>query len=211
LQAAAVIGREIPLDLLGRMTGLRGEALDDKVRRLQEADLLYESQTFPARRFALKHTLVEKVTYESILAARRRDIHARFIETVEAEHPELLEEFLEHLAEHALLAEAWDKAVRYLLRSAQKALQRSAHNAALSHLQRGLEIMAGWRETPERLRIELEYQKTRGLAWMVAKGWGAPEVSDAYERAEVLRSRLDDRTELFTVLRGRAQYYMISG
>ena len=46
---------------------------------------------------------------------------------------------------------------------------------------------------------------------MAAKGWGAREVSEAYERAEALCHLLDDRTELFTVLRGRAQYYMISG
>jgi tetratricopeptide (TPR) repeat protein len=46
---------------------------------------------------------------------------------------------------------------------------------------------------------------------MAARGWGSTEVLAAYQRAEELCERVGDQTRLFTALRGRAQYYMISG
>ena len=46
---------------------------------------------------------------------------------------------------------------------------------------------------------------------MATKGWGAPEVLQAYSVAKILCERLDDPRELFTVLRGEGQYHMISG
>jgi hypothetical protein len=52
--------------------------------------------------------------------------------------------------------------------------------------------------TPERARVELEYQKLNGVARMAAKGWDAKEVSTAFERAE----ELADESERFVALRG---------
>jgi hypothetical protein len=46
---------------------------------------------------------------------------------------------------------------------------------------------------------------------MAARGWGATEVLAAFERAEELCGKIGDQARLFTALRGRAQYYMISG
>ena len=71
--------------------------------------------------------------------------------------------------------------------------------------------MNGKPDDPARNRAELEFQKLAGVAWMAAKGWSAEEVLKTYERAEALCDTLQDETERFTALRGRAQYYMISG
>jgi predicted ATPase len=211
LQVAAVIGREIPVDLLGRIIGYDNDQLESSLSHLQRAGFITERQVFPARLYIFKHSLIENVAYRSLVASARRDIHGHVLEIMEIDHAEQLEEVLESLSEHAVRAENWIKAVDYLLRAARRSLHRSAHHTALSFLRRGLGIVARWPETAERFRIELQYQETCGLAWMAAKGWGASEVSDAYERAEALCHLLDDKKELFTVLRGRAQYYMISG
>src|SRR5262249_43075779 len=144
-------------------------------------------------------------------SADRRLLHARLIDAVEARFPHLVDDHIESLSEHAIIAERWDKAEQYLLRSASRALQRSSHNLALSSIQRGLEIVSKRPSTPERARVELEYQKLNGVAWMAAKGWGAKEVATAFERAETLCEELADESERFVALRGRAQYYMISG
>ena len=161
--------------------------------------------------FKFKHALVQKVAYESMILADRKLLHARLIDAVETLLPHLIDDYVERLSEHAIAAERWDKAEQYLLRSARRALQRSSHNLALSFLQKGLEILAKRPESCDRTRVELEYQKLVGVAWMAAKGWGAKEVLAAYERAEVLCDELADESERFTALRGRAQYYMISG
>jgi tetratricopeptide (TPR) repeat protein len=211
LQVAAVIGREIPVDLLGRVTGFDVALLESSLTRLQLEGFISEKQVFPARVYVFKHALIADVLYRSLVGSARRGIHDRVLEIMETEHAEHLDEVLESLSQHAVRAENWPKAVDYLLRAARRALYRSAHQTALSFLRQGLEIVAQWPESAERFRVELQYQETCGVAWMAAKGWGAREVSEAYERAEALCELLDDRTELFTVLRGRAQYYMISG
>ena len=205
LQVAAVIGREIPVDLLGRVTGFDFAQLERSLVRLQREGFISEKQVFPARVYVFKHALIEDVVYRSLVGSARRSIHSRVLEAMETDHAAHLDEVLESLSEHAVQAENWTKAVDYLLRAARRALQRSAHHTALSFLHQGLGIVAQWPETAERFRVELQYQETCGVAWMAAKGWGAREVLEAYERAEALCNLLDDRTELFTVLRGRAQ------
>jgi DNA-binding SARP family transcriptional activator/predicted ATPase len=211
LQNAAIVGRYVSLSILASIAGLDEQAATEAALKLQSAGFLYESQLYPVQIFAFKHALVQKVAYESLVNADRKLLHARLIDAVETLLPHLIDDYVERLSEHALGAERWDKAEQYLLRSAGRALQRSSHNLALSFLQKGLDILAKRPESPERARVELEYQKLVGVAWMAAKGWGAREVLAAYERAEALCDELADESERFTALRGRAQYYMISG
>jgi class 3 adenylate cyclase len=211
LKSAATIGREVPLDLLASMTGLDREATAESLSKLQDAGFLYEMQLLPTQIFIFKHALVQKVAYESIVNTDRKKLHARLVETVEHRLPHLLEDSIERLSEHAIEAECWDKAEKYLLRAAGRALQRSSHNLALSFLKKGLAILERRARTPERDRVEIEYQKLVGVACMAAKGWGAADVYSAYDRLEALSEAVADDSERFTALRGLAQYYMISG
>jgi DNA-binding SARP family transcriptional activator/predicted ATPase len=211
LQNAAIVGRDVSLSILASIAGLDEQAATEAALKLQSAGFLYESQLYPVQIFTFKHALVQQVAYESLVKADRKLLHARLIDAVETLLPHLIDDYVERLSEHAIGAERWDKAEQYLLRSADRALQRSSHNLALSFLQKGLDILAKRPESPDRARVELEYQKLVGVAWMAAKGWGAREVLAAYERAEALCDELADESERFTALRGRAQYYMISG
>jgi DNA-binding winged helix-turn-helix (wHTH) protein/predicted ATPase len=211
LQNAAVIGRDVSLGMLAAIAGLGEEAAAERMLELQSAGFLYETQLFPAQVFTFKHALVQKVAYDSLVTADRIQLHSRLIDILEAAPRHLIDDHVEKLSEHAISAERWDKAERYLLRSAARALQRSSHNLAISFLQKGLEVLARRPASHDRDRVELEYQKLLGVAWMAAKGWGAGEVLAAYERAETLCNELDDEAERFIALRGQAQYYMISG
>jgi DNA-binding SARP family transcriptional activator/predicted ATPase/class 3 adenylate cyclase len=211
LQNAAIVGREVSLTILALVAGLDEAATAEGLNKLQDAGFLYEVQLVPSQVFVFKHALVQKVAYESIVSADRRMLHARLVETVEKQSPHFIDDYVEKLSEHAVHAELWEKAEQYLLRSATRALQRSSHNLALWFADQGLGILEKRTKTPERDRVELEYQKLKGVAWMAAKGWGANEVSAAYERAEALCEELRDESGRFTALRGRAQYYMISG
>lgn len=211
LQNAAVIGRDVPLRMLASISALDEEAAAEGVAKLQNAGFLYESQLFPTQVFTFKHALVQKVAYDSLVTADRKMLHGRLIDILEAGPRHLVDDYVEKLSEHAISAERWEKAEAYLLRSAARALQRSSYNLAILFLQKGMEILALRPESPDRNRVELEYQKLLGVAWMAARGWGADEVLAAYERAEVLCNNLDDDAERFIALRGQAQYYMISG
>jgi pimeloyl-ACP methyl ester carboxylesterase/DNA-binding SARP family transcriptional activator/predicted ATPase len=209
LQAASVVGREIRVDLLQSIAGLDRESLDRRMTALEDAGFLVERAGRPVRTLAFRHALIEEAVRGTLLADRRRALHARIVQALEG--GEFGDESIERLAEHALRAELWEPAARYLLQAAQKALFRSAHATAIAFVERGLEAIARLPETTERNQAELDLQKASGLAWMAARGWGSPEVGKACARAEELCRLLDDPAELFIVLRGRAQYYMIGG
>jgi predicted ATPase len=133
------------------------------------------------------------------------------VRAIEELHRDRIEEQVDRLAHHALAGELWPEAVRYLLRAASRAIERSAHAQAAGLLRRGLEAMRHLPETPERLRAELDHLKALGVAMMALKGWGAQEVSDAYVRAREIAERLGDERELFVALRGQGQFHMIRG
>ena len=81
---------------------------------LQAAEFLYETRLFPEREYTFKHALTHEVAYGSLLLERRRVLHARIVEALEALAPERVAEQVERLAHHALRGEVWDKAVDLL-------------------------------------------------------------------------------------------------
>jgi predicted ATPase/class 3 adenylate cyclase len=211
LQTAAVIGQDVPLELLQPITGLDGESLLTVLAELQAAEFLYQTRSLPEPQYTFKHALTRRVAYESVLRERRRAVHTQLIDIIETRYASRLDEHVEQLAHHALGAEERLKAVRYLYRSAGKAMQRSAHQQAIRYLNQGLDLIGALPDARERLKQELEYQKAIGVAMMAAKGWAADEVLDAYTRAQALCENLGDERELFIALRGEGQYRMIRG
>ncbi len=211
LQTAAVIGKDVPVELLLPIAGLEEESLRETLDELQSAEFLYQTRLLTDPEYTFKHALTHQVAYETVLKERRRAVHVRLVKLIEELYANRLDEQVERLARHALSGELRDKAVRYLFRSASKAIQRSAHQQAIEYLNKGLELIDSLPESHERLQQELDYQKAMGVTMMAAKGWAAKEVLVAYTRARVLCEELGDDRELFIVLRGQGQYHMIRG
>lgn len=211
LQTAAVIGQNVPLELLQPVTGLDRETLQGLLAELQAAEFLYQTRLLPEPQYTFKHALTHDVAYESVLKERRRAVHQQLVDIIETRYASRLDEHAEDLAYHSLNAQERLKAVRYLCQSAGKALQRSAHQQAIRYLKQGLDLIAALPDERERLKRELDYQKMIGVAMMAAKGWSAEEVLNAYTRARALSEALDDERELFIALRGEGQYRMIGG
>jgi tetratricopeptide (TPR) repeat protein len=85
-----------------------------------------------------KHALTHEVAYGSLLQERRRALHARIVEALEALYPDRLAEQVERLAHHAFRGEAWEKAVTYLRQAGAKALARSAYLEAKTCFEQAL-------------------------------------------------------------------------
>jgi DNA-binding SARP family transcriptional activator/predicted ATPase len=211
LQMAAVIGQDVPVELLEPISNLGRDRLLELLGELQAAEFLYQTRLLPEPQYTFKHALTHRVAYASVLKERRRSIHVQLVETIEKLYGDRLDEHVERLAHHALGGEQWDKAVPYLYRSAGKAIQRFAYQQAIQYLNKGLEIIETLPKSHARLRQELDYQKAMGVTMMAAKGWAASEVLNAYTRARALCEELNDQRELFVVLRGEGQYRMIRG
>ncbi len=83
LQAAAVIGKDVPFALLQAIAELPDEALRRGFTHLQAAEFLYETSLFPDLEYTFKHALTHEVAYASLLQDRRRITHVRIMEAIE--------------------------------------------------------------------------------------------------------------------------------
>src|SRR5262249_37114908 len=105
---------------------------------LTTAEFLYEASLFPDPEYTFKHALTHEVAYGSLLHARRRELHARIARAIESLSQDRRAEQLERLAHHTFPGELWDLAVTCLREAGRKALARSAHHDAITHLEHAL-------------------------------------------------------------------------
>src|SRR5215470_1015705 len=138
LQTAAVIGTEVPGPLLQAIADTSDEALYHSLAQLQAAEFLYETSLFPERAYTFKHALTHEVAYGSLLHERRRILHARIVEVLEALGSDRLDDQVERLAQHALRGEVWEKALAYGRQAGDKAQTRSAYREAVAYYEQAL-------------------------------------------------------------------------
>src|SRR3989475_598936 len=142
LQTAAVIGAEVPMPLLQAIAELPDAALHRSLAYLQAAEVLYETRLFPEPEYTFKHALTHEVAYGSLLLERRRVLHARLVEALEALAPDRVTEQVERLAYHALRGEVWDKAVAYCQQAGARAHDRAAFREAVAYFEQALQALA---------------------------------------------------------------------
>jgi class 3 adenylate cyclase/predicted ATPase len=209
LQTAAVIGHEVPLLLVQAIAELPEEALRHGLARLQAAEFLYETRLFPDFAYTFKHALTHEVAYNSPLLERRRRLHERTAQAIEALFHDGLEEHYSALAHHYSRSGNAAKAVTYCQRAGQQAVQRSANLEAIRHLTNGLEVLQTLPDTLARAQQELALHIALGVPLIATRGYGASEVEGAYTRARELCQQVGDTPQLFLVLRGRWNGYLI--
>jgi len=141
LQTAAVIGHEVPLPLLQAIAEMPEEVLHRSLAHLQATEFLYETRLFPECEYTFKHALTHEVAYGGLLQERRRVLHSRIVEALEALAGGRVAEQVDRLAHHALRGEVWDKALVYCRQAGEKAMARSAYREALGYFERALNAL----------------------------------------------------------------------
>ena len=137
LQAAAVIGKDVPFALLQAIAEVPEDVLRHSLATLQAGEFLYEARLFPDLEYTFKHALTHEVAYGSLLQERRRALHARIVEAIEALYSGRLAEHVERLADHACRGEVWEKAVLYLRQAGAKASAAARTGKRLAVLRAG--------------------------------------------------------------------------
>ena len=165
LQSAAVIGKDVPVALLQAIAEAGDEELRRDLTHLQAAEFLYETRLFPDLEYTFKHALTHEVAYGSLLHDRRRTLHAKIVDTIEALYLDRLIEQVDRLAHHAFRGEAWEKAVTYLRQAGAKALARSAYREALACFEQALVAVSHLPETAGTLEqaIDLRFDLRNSL------------------------------------------------
>ncbi|PKN64264.1 MAG: guanylate cyclase [Deltaproteobacteria bacterium HGW-Deltaproteobacteria-15] len=171
LQAASVIGREFEVDLLG-CVNRRGQELISGLSELQGLEFVHMKSGSPEPAYFFKHALTQEVAYNSLLIAKRKEIHQRIGDAIEELYPNRLEEFYEVLAAHYSKGQSLEKAARYIRLSAEKALKSNSLWVALRLYKELLALLDQEHEADERKKEKIEV-----LVSMIPilRGLGFPE------------------------------------
>ncbi len=188
--------------LLQAVAGLPAERLRSRLDRLQAGEFIHEARPFSEPGYTFRHALTHEVAYQGLPVERRRELHARILDAMEALHAGRLGEHVEGLARHAEQSGQPERAVRYLRQAAAKAIARSANHEAVAFLRGALSALAELPATDERLSEALDIRLDLGPALIVTAGGGAPEVQATYAGAQALCDRIGDRARRFQALWG---------
>src|SRR4029077_959332 len=172
---------------------------------------IYEHPGPPDVEYTFKHALTQEVAYNSLLIERRKLLHERAGQALESMFAERLDDHLGQLAHHFSRSGKVSKAVEYLGRAGQQALQRSAHAEAIRSLKAAIDLLQKLPGSAERTQRELLLQLAVGSALIAVKGWAAPEVERVFTRARELCEQLGDPPELFPALLGLWSVYYLRG
>jgi TOMM system kinase/cyclase fusion protein len=208
-QYAAVIGRQFSYELLQAVSQLDETTLQRELGRLVEAEIVYQRGLPPHSTYIFKHALLRDAAYQSLLKSTKQQYHHRIAHVLEEQFPEIAETQPELVAHHYTEASRIEQAVHYWYRASQRAIERSAHVEAITHLRQGLALLTTLPEARERVQREVAMHIALGASLIATKGSASPEVEQTYTRAQQLCQYLDDPQQLFPVLRGLCNYFHV--
>jgi class 3 adenylate cyclase/tetratricopeptide (TPR) repeat protein len=209
LQAASVVGKDLPYTLLQAVADLPDDALRAGLKRLQESEFLYESRLFPELEYTFKHALTHEVTYGGLLAERRRGLHARMVEAIEAQHADRSAEQVERLAHHASRGEVWEKAAHYGRQAGDRAAALCVDTEAAAHYQQALDALARVPVTRESVRAAIDVRLAlRAPLW---RGGQLERLLEVFREAEALGTEHNETERLDVVYSFFLQYYWAKG
>jgi predicted ATPase/DNA-binding winged helix-turn-helix (wHTH) protein len=207
LQIAAVIGKDVPVDVLEAVAEQPVAVVHKELERLQHTEFLYESRLVPVPIYTFKHALTQEVAYHALLRSTRQPYHQRIAQVLAEQFPDTAALYPEVVAHHYTEAGLGEQALPYWQQAGQRAIERSANAEAISHLTKGLEVLETLPETPERVQHELTLCLTLGPALLMIKGHGSPEVEAIYSRAYTLCQRIGESPQRFSALAGLWRFY----
>lgn len=203
-QAGSVIGREFTEDQVARLGALAAADVGAGLAALQQAGLVFRQTDGAATRYTFKHALVQDAAYQSLLQARRKDLHRQAALMFLAQSA--LPEIVAHHFEQA--GDAFD-AVTHWGEAARRAAEQGAHVEALNHLTHALAQLDSLPADPAHALLACDLLLQRAGSMRVLD-----RVDEAFEvlsRAESLALACDDARRLADICFLRGNLFFPSG
>jgi serine/threonine protein kinase/tetratricopeptide (TPR) repeat protein len=210
-QLASVIGRTFTLEQLEALSWIKGAALQAALGQLLQAEILHRRGPAARARYVFKHALIQDAAYLSLLASDRQQLHRQLVQLLQQDFPAVAEAEPELMAHHCERGGLVSEAVDYLLGAGVRAMLRSAQLEAMSHLNKGLDLLLGLPESPERVGRELLLRSVLVVVLGAIRSWGAPEVGACAERCVELSREIGDPARLIPSLYALWAHHILRG
>jgi predicted ATPase len=201
-QIGAAIGREFRWELIAAVAPHPRPELDQALAQLTASGLAFQQGRPPDAVYTFKHALVQDAAYDSLLRARRQQLHGKIARVIEERLPHIEATEPELLAHHYTEARQPEKAIPLWQKAGSLALGHMALTEAIAHLNKGLDLVATLPASAERDGSELDLRGMLDTAWLALKGWAAQELWDSLHPALALARSLRRSDTLAPILFG---------
>jgi DNA-binding SARP family transcriptional activator/predicted ATPase len=224
LSVASVEGEEFTAQVVARVQEIgERQALRLLSRELEKRHRLVRERSAmrlgrqQLSRYRFAHALFQHYLYHDLSDGERALLHWKIAEAIEQCYEADLAPFYSSLATHwsqvvkdghsdpALIA----KAVEYSYKAGQQAKAGYADQEATEYFSEAITLLMTLPDSPERAQQELDIQTALGSILLATKGYGAPEVRQTYDRAQVLCQQIGETPQLFQVLWGLGRFYLV--
>ena len=218
LAAASVQGVDFDTAILSAVLDRPEEEVEDRLDRLEREHALVrfvDEHETPQRQLTLLYRFAHQVYHTAFDASLRGTRRAALSRAIAQEligrlagHPcdcaADIALLLESARDHVRAAEYWNQA-------AQASARLYAHDETERLARRGLALLDGQPDSPQKAAAELGLQMTYGLSMKTSRGYAVPEVGRAYARARELCRQIDDPVRVVPVLIGLSAHHVVSG
>jgi predicted ATPase len=147
-QIGAAIGREFSYRLIAAVAKISEFSLQTAIDQLATCGLISVRGEPPDASYIFKHALVQDAAYATMVRSKRQQLHSRVANALITGFPETVEAQPELMAYHLAQAGLTEKAIEYLRKAGQRALEHSANAEAMGHLTRARELLQLLSENP---------------------------------------------------------------
>ena len=207
IDQAAVLGREFDRRLLRALVPLDVAGFRSAVAQLTSQEVLRTVEGYDSR-LEFAHALLQEAAYGRILRQRRRELHARVAETLDARSPLSSEAAPELIAYHWTEAGQHERAFRHWRAAASRAIERAAFLEAAEHLRNALSALDEVHPAPEMDEERASMLEALGRTLQAGRT-PASDVSEIFGRGRAACERTGRQDQLVGMLRGESLYHLI--
>ena len=180
LAAASVEGEEFTAEVVARVLSVDESTILERLdgdlgarHRLVAAVSLRRLGARKLSGYRFRHHLFQHYLYDHLDVVRRAHLHEAVgsaLEVLYGEAPDDLAALAPRLAWHFEAAGLAERAARHYLQAGRRAARLAAHEDAIGHLSRGLVLLNGLPDSPERARLKLDLQLASASPLALAVG-----------------------------------------
>ncbi len=202
VQVGAAIGREFSFELIRAVLTIGDAELQAALEKATNTELLYVRGMPPNATYTFKHALVQDTAYQALLKTKRGELHRTIANVLSERFANKTSVQPELLAHHYAAAGDAEKALAAGRRAGDWAVARGALQEAERHYTRAIALRDAAGGAPGTTQDRLFLQVSLGQVLLATKGFSAPEVQEAYDRARELGEQLGNPAQLVFALMG---------
>jgi tetratricopeptide (TPR) repeat protein len=160
-------------------------------------------------RYRFRHFLFQKYLYNRMEDLERVHLHEMMGRILIELFGEQSSEMAAQLARHFEIARLFNQAVKYYQLAGDRANRLSANAEAIAYYQHAIDLLNLEPDNAERTLTELRLRVALGTPLLALYGYTTPEIEKNYRRANELTHHTEPSAELFWVIWGLGNYFLL--